>query len=160
MPATLTTAVQIASLTLLVILLCGAALSDVRHRRIANGLCLAIAALALPYWIAADPHLVHRLAAQIALAGVIGLILLGAFAIDALGGGDVKMMAALLLWLTLPEAIRALFIASIGGALLAIVLLIRRRRTHSLREPTVPYGVAIAGAGLAQIAPRLIALIA
>ena len=155
-PPTPAPAIALVCLTALALLLLAAALSDLRRRHIANGLCRAVALLALPYWLALDPSLA-RLAVQMLCALVVGLLLLTAFRFDLLGGGDVKLMTALALWLPPFLLYQTILMVAIGGGLLAIaVLLFNRRR---LACPSVPYGVAIAIAGLVQITLRVAALI-
>lgn len=142
----------------LVGLLVAAALSDLRRRHIANRLCLAVALLAVPYWLAVEPH--HpavRLAVQLALALAIGVVLFGAFAANLLGGGDVKLLTALALWLPPASLARALLIAAMAGGALGLAILILARRR--IAEPTVPYGVAIAVAGIAEAAPHIASLL-
>jgi prepilin peptidase CpaA len=138
-------------LIVLAMLLTGAAVSDLRWRRIPNRLCLAIAVLALPYWLATDPTFL-RLAIQILCAAVIAMTLMIPFYYRVLGGGDVKMMAALALWLPPDMLYETTLMVAMAGGLLAIGVILFDRRSTS---PTVPYGVAIAAAGLVQAVARM-----
>ncbi|MDB5700374.1 MAG: peptidase prepilin type [Sphingomonadales bacterium] len=144
---------MIALLCLIVLaaLTIGAALSDLRRRRIPNRLCLVIAVLALPYWLATDPTFL-RLAIQILCAAVVAMTLMIPFYYRVLGGGDVKMMAALALWLPPDPLYETILMVAMGGGLLAIGVVLFDRRSMS---PTVPYGVAIAAAGLFQVIGRM-----
>lgn len=71
-----------------------------------------------------------------------------AFAAGWLGGGDVKLLAALGLWFDVQAAIGLIAAVFIAGGLLAIVSLSARKvglRPHSdPRKARIPYGVAIA----------------
>jgi prepilin peptidase CpaA len=129
-----------------------AALSDLRRRRIANHACLGVALLAMPYWLAMEPAHPARIALQIGLALAIGLPLLLLFAIDLIGGGDVKLLAALALWLRPADVGHCLVLVSVAGGLLGVGVAIASRRR--IARPTVPYGLAIAVGGLAIVAPR------
>jgi len=128
-----------------------ASLSDLHHRRIPNRVCLAIALLAIPYWLVIEPF-PARIAIQLGIALILGLGLLVLFLLDLIGGGDVKMLAALALWLRPEDLGRCLVIIAIAGGILGVCVAIGARRR--LGKPTVPYGVAIAIGGLATMAPR------
>jgi prepilin peptidase CpaA len=143
-------------LTALIALLVTAAISDVRWRRIGNRLCIVVAVLALPYWLVVEPHHPIRLLIQIAVALGVGIVLLVPFIANLLGGGDVKLMTALALWLPPASLIEAIMIVSIAGGVLGLILLIAARRR--LAEPTVPYGVAIALAGIVESVQRIAVL--
>lgn len=84
------------------------------------------------------------------------------FAMRLFGGGDAKLLAATALWMG-PQSIVGFLVgtAMIGGALATGILLFRRiplpaelvalpwaQRLHS-KDKGLPYGVAIAGGGLA-----------
>jgi prepilin peptidase CpaA len=152
-PAALDAAI---GLLALMILLMVAAFSDLRSRRIGNRLCLTVALLALPYWLVADPQHPFRLLIQLGLAIGVCLVLLLPFLANLLGGGDVKLMATLTLWLPPESLIRALLVVSIAGGLLGVAMLLLARRWS---EKSVPYGVAIAIAGIVATAPRMIELL-
>jgi prepilin peptidase CpaA len=141
----------------LVVLLTIAAISDIRKRHIANRLCLVVALLALPYWLVVEPAHPSRLLLQGAIALVVGAVMIIPFVTNLLGGGDVKLMAALALWLPPASLPQALMIVAIAGGLLGVVLIAVARRR--LAEPTVPYGVAIALAGAVEAVQRITALL-
>lgn len=152
-PAALDALIGLGALTILLVL---AALSDLRNRRIGNRLCLTIALLAVPYWLVTEPTHPFRLPIQIGLALIVGLVLLLPFIANLLGGGDVKLMAALALWLPPENLITALLVVSIAGGVLGVAMLLLARHWT---EKSVPYGVAIATAGIIAIAPRMIELL-
>ncbi|MDB5685889.1 MAG: peptidase prepilin type [Rhizorhabdus sp.] len=136
--------IQLACLLLLIASLAGAALSDIRRRRIPNMLCVLIAGLALPYWIAADPDIWQRLLIQLALCGIATFVLALLFARGMLGGGDVKLIVALLIWLPPKVALSTILLIAMAGGVVAIAMLVvtplRRRKVAGAK---VPYAVAI-----------------
>ena len=59
-----------------------------------------------------------------------------------------KMIAALALWVPVSALIQILLVMSIVGGLITVVMLIDHRIRKTAGNPEVPYGVAIAIAGL------------
>ena len=139
-------------IALLALLLLAAATIDIRTRTIPNDLNLAVALLALPFWwvTGADPW--PDVALQVAAAALVFAAFAGLFALGAMGGGDVKLIAALALWLPWPALLVVLVIMSLAGGLLTIAMLIRKRLARSEATLEIPYGVAIACGGLWVIA--------
>lgn len=129
-------------LALLAIALLGAAVSDLRHRRIANRLNAAIALLAPVWWLASGIAPAAMLW-QMALALGCVLVLGGMFALGLLGGGDVKLLSALALWIRPAWFAQVLAVMALAGGVLALICLASRAR----RQTGVPYGVAIAIGG-------------
>jgi prepilin peptidase CpaA len=145
-----------ALLALLALMLVLAAALDLRARIIPNRLNLAIALAAIPFWWASGLSLWPDVALQIALAaGVLGLFAL-AFAAGMMGGGDVKMLAALALWLPPGALLLLLVIMSIAGGALTAAMLVRHRLAKARHQLEIPYGVAIAFAGLWLISERIL----
>ncbi len=143
-------------LAILALLLIGAAVSDLKSRIISNRLNLAIAALAVPFWWATDLALWPDMALQLGVATLVFLIFVGAFAIGAMGGGDVKMIGAIALWLPWQAVLVLLVIMSLAGGALTLAMLIRHRLAKRQEPLEVPYGVAIACAGLWLISERIL----
>jgi prepilin peptidase CpaA len=135
-------------LAALAIALLIAAFTDLRSRRIDNWLTGAIAVAAPVYWWAADLSLWPDIAIQfgIALATFAALAVL--FALRAMGGGDVKLLSALALWIAPQPYLNLLVIMAIVGGVLTLLFggwhFIRRER----EKIAIPYGVAISTAGL------------
>ena len=136
-------------------LLLAAGLEDVRHREIANYKNAAIALLAPLWWWSQHLALWPDVALQLAVAAGAFALFVGAFAAGWMGGGDVKMIGALALWLPAGALIAMLSVMSIVGGAVTIALMVetrwRRRRTATDATPApieVPYGVAVALAGL------------
>jgi prepilin peptidase CpaA len=129
-----------------------AAFTDIRRRQIDNWLNVAVAAGAPLFWWATGLSLWPGVAIQLAIAVVTFFVLAGLFALRAMGGGDVKLLTALALWMPGVLFLKLLVIMAIAGGVLTIVLSmwhITRRRKDKLK---IPYGIAIAGAGLWIIA--------
>jgi prepilin peptidase CpaA len=127
-----------------------AALSDLKSYTIPNWLSLAIVALFILHVIAAPPPLAD-LGVRLAIAGVIFAVSALLFAKGIWGGGDAKLLSSLVLWVGLLDLPRLLLTMSLAGGLLAIILILVRARQRHLGLATdrrIPYGIAIAVAGI------------
>jgi prepilin peptidase CpaA len=129
----------------LALLLVSAGVEDVRFRTIANAKNAAIALGAPVWWWATGIALWPDIAIQIGCAGIVFALFIVVFAMNMMGGGDVKLIGALALWLPLAPLLRMLILMSLlGGALTLLMLLHNRlRRRESAAAIEVPYGVAI-----------------
>jgi prepilin peptidase CpaA len=135
-------------LAALAIALLTAAFTDLRSRHIGNWLNAAIAITAPLYWWASGLSLWPGVALQLGVAAVTFAVLAGLFALRAMGGGDVKLLTALALWIEPMPFLRLLIMMALLGGVLTVVFgawHIARRRKDRL---AIPYGVAIAAAGL------------
>jgi prepilin peptidase CpaA len=138
-----------------------AAISDLLTMTISNRLSIALAlgffaVAALVGMPLADVGY-HVLASAVVL-----MVCCSFFAFGWIGGGDAKLAAAIALWLGFAHLPRYLFLAAlIGGALTLLLLKLRTwplpqflvgtrwiERLHSANAG-VPYGIALAAAGLA-----------
>ena len=135
-------------MALLAALMIAAAISDLRSRTISNSLNGIIALLAIPFWIATGLSAWPDMPIQLGAAFGVFLIFAGLFAIGAMGGGDVKMIGAVMLWIPLPLFLPTLTVMAIAGGLLSGAMLIHIKMRPSEKPVEVPYGVAIAAAGL------------
>ncbi|HKX88553.1 MAG TPA: prepilin peptidase [Sphingopyxis sp.] len=142
------TTITLGLMTILGLMMIAAAISDIRSRTISNGLNAAMAVLAIPFWIAGGLALWPDVPLQFGAAFAVFLVFAGLFAIGAMGGGDVKMIGAVMLWIPLPLILPALTIMAVGGGILSAVMLIHMKLRPSDKPVEVPYGVAIAAAGL------------
>jgi prepilin peptidase CpaA len=70
------------------------------------------------------------------------------FALRMMGGGDVKMIAALALWLPFASLMTMLTVMALSGGIITLFLLARHRWRPNENKPQVPYGIAIAIGGL------------
>ena len=152
----MSTILPLVLLAALALLLLVASWGDLKARTIPNGLNIAIAALAIPFWWANGLALWPDVAFQIGVAFLVFAIFAGAFAIGAMGGGDVKLIGALALWLPWQGVLALLVIMSLAGGALTLAMLIRKRLARSEGALEIPYGVAIAFAGLWLISERFL----
>jgi prepilin peptidase CpaA len=133
-----------------------AAIGDWRTRTIPNWLNGTIALLAIPFWWTIGLGLWPGIALQIGLAaGVFGLFAI-AFRFGAMGGGDVKMAAALALWLPFAGVVKLLAVLSIAGGVLTVAMLAAHRMAKAAGQPEIPYGIAIAFGGFWLIGERFL----
>lgn len=144
------------------------AYQDMRTRRIPNALTLAMAMLGL-----ARIGLAQDVAAggcTLAAAMMIFVVVLALFRCGIIGGGDAKMITATVLLIGHRQVIGFLFLMSLCGGILALASLATAKLDPSARRfqraalalstpridryriaqkrPTVPYGVAVAAAGV------------
>jgi len=135
-------------LVALAIALLVAAFTDLRSRQIGNWLNGGIALAAPLFWWASGLDLWPDIALQLGVALGTFAVLAVLFAIGAMGGGDVKLLTALALWIEpLPFLKLVVLMALLGGVLTLMFYawhVIRRQR----EKLAIPYGVAIAMAGL------------
>ncbi|MFC7498168.1 prepilin peptidase [Enterovirga sp. GCM10030262] len=131
-----------------------AATGDLRARIIPNWLNAAIALLAIPFWWLSGLPLWPEVVAQIAIAAGVFAVFAIAFRIGAMGGGDVKMVAALALWLPPLAVLKLLVIMSLAGGVLTVAMLVRHRLAKAGGRLEIPYGVAIAFGGFWLIGER------
>ena len=122
--------------------LVAAAARDLRDRPIPNLLpAIRVAGFVPAAWfgqLGVGETALHVAAAAAALAVAAALFALGAW-----GGGDAKLVAAAALWIGFVSMPRFLLVMALAGGVLALVLLLVQGR-----RAKVPYGVAIALAGL------------
>lgn len=141
-------AITLGLMAVLGLLMIAAAISDVRSRTISNELNAAMALLAIPFWITSGLALWPDVPLQFGAAFAVFLVFAGLFAIGAMGGGDVKMIGAVMLWIPLSLFMPTLTVMAIGGGILSAAMLIHMKLRPSDKPVEVPYGVAIAAAGL------------
>lgn len=133
-----------------------AAFTDIRRRQIDNWLNAAIAAAAPLYWWASGLSLWPGVAWQVGMALGTLVVLAVLFALRAMGGGDVKLLTALALWIEPTWFIRLLVIMALVGGVLTLVFgawHVARRRKDKI---AIPYGVAISSAALWVLAVQFL----
>jgi prepilin peptidase CpaA len=141
-------------LALLAVILVVAAIIDARTFTISNRLNLGVAALAPAYWWASGLPVWPDAAIQLGVALSVLFVLALAFYAGMMGGGDVKLAAALALWFPPFFTVKFLILMSVAGGVLTLILLISHRIRRRPGRPKIPYGVAIAVGGLAILAER------
>ena len=143
-------------LGILELLLVVAAVIDVRTFTISNRLNLGVALMAPLYWWSAHLPLWPDIGIQLAIAAGVFALLAVAFYAGMMGGGDVKLAAALALWFSPQSTLRFLVFMSIAGGVLTLVVVGLHRLKKKPGKPEVPYGVAIAVGGLLILIQRFL----
>ncbi|MFB6452394.1 A24 family peptidase [Bradyrhizobium tunisiense] len=154
-----------------VLLLLHVATLDIATRTIRNEICLALAVLGIVAQLASPMQLVESLIA----AAILFLVLLVIYMRGWMGGGDVKLLAALAVGLPVNGIIQMLVVTAWAGGVLAVLHVTMRnlpypklapagssfaRRVYAverwrhLRHAPLPYGVAIACGGIWAIFSR------
>ncbi|KTT72840.1 peptidase [Sphingomonas endophytica] len=137
-------------------LLLSAGIQDVRTREIANWKNAAIALLAPLWWASIGLSPWPDMAVQVGGAALVFALFVVAFALGQMGGGDVKLIGALALWLPPMHLLDMLLAMSLIGGALTLAMLIERRLRQDSAAVEVPYGVAIAIAGLLSLREPLL----
>jgi len=139
-----------------------AAVNDYREWTIPNRICIALVGL-YPAYVLSSPEQVHWVAALV-VAEAVFVVGLGLFVFRVMGGGDVKLMAAVALWAGPEHIFTFLFVTSLAGGALSLLMLprllpMRPRAAGTARLAFlgvhVPYGIAVA-AGALLVGGRLI----
>ena len=143
-------------LALLAVMLLACCWWDLKTRTIPNWLNLAIALLAVAFWVAVGLPVWPEVALRVGVAFIAFWVFAAAFAMGAMGGGDVKLIAALALWLPWQAVLVLLFLMSIAGGVLTLAYLVRHKLAKREEKLEIPYGVAIAFGGLWLISERFL----
>jgi prepilin peptidase CpaA len=154
-----------------ILLLLYVATIDVATRLIRNDICLALALLGIADQLTSPMQLVESLVA----ATILFLLLFMIYQRGLIGGGDVKLLVALAIGLSLTGVTQLLTVTALAGGVLALVHLMMRllpypmpapagsslvrrvcavERWRNLRHAPLPYGVAIACGGIWTIFSR------
>jgi prepilin peptidase CpaA len=145
-----------ALLAILAAILVVAAVIDVRTFTISNRLNATVALLAPLYWLSIALSPWPGMAIQLAAGGFVFMLMAGAFYAGMMGGGDVKLAAALALWFSPVGTLRFLVLTSIAGGVLTLAILVWHRSRKREGRPEIPYGVAIAFGGLTILTQRFL----
>jgi prepilin peptidase CpaA len=137
----------------LAIALLTAAFTDWRRRQIDNWLNAAIALGAPLFWLASGQSFTD-IGYHLAVAAASFLVFAGLFALRAMGGGDVKLLTALALWIDPLWFLRLLVVMAIAGGVLTLVFGAWHIARRQKERCAIPYGIAIAGAGLWTLASQ------
>ena len=134
----------------LVLILLLAGIEDARTREIANWKNAAIALMAPAWWWLQSYGWID-IAWQVGIAVAVFAVFAGAFHFGWMGGGDVKMIGALALWLPGQALLFMLMVMSIIGGLLTLVMMFDHWRRKAPGAVETPYGVAIAMASIVAL---------
>ncbi len=122
--------------------------TDIRYRLIFNKITRPIALAAPLYWYASGglnaADISIHLVTAIATFTFFSLL----FRFGMMGGGDVKLFAALALWFEWTDVVRLVLYASLLGALVTIVFVVIHKYRQGVGRARIPYGVAISLSGL------------
>ena len=144
-----------------------AAYSDLTRYILPNRLCLA-AALLYPIFLFAlyidgNGLPLQDILISVAISISIFAVCASFFALNIMGGGDVKLIPVVALWAGATHVLSYLFITSLTGGLVAIAIIVINRRNRSKYSKSsgninlsmaekkinaVPYGIGIAIGGL------------
>jgi prepilin peptidase CpaA len=144
----LTSTIHYGLLIALAIALVVAAFTDIRSRQISNWLNGAIALGAPLFWWSSGLSLWPDVAAQLGVALAAFVLLAGLFAMKMMGGGDVKLLTALALWVRPDLFLQLLVIMAIAGGVLTVLMVCWHTMRRQKDRLAIPYGVAIAFGGL------------
>ena len=146
----------LALLGLLAATLVWIAIIDVRTYTIADGINLAIALAAPLYWWSVGLPLWPEAGIRVGVGALVFLLFAGAFYMNVMGGGDVKLAGALALWFTPYETLTLIVVMSIAGGVLTLIVVALHNFHKKEGRPEVPYGVAIAVGGMWLLAQRFL----
>ncbi len=129
---------------------------DSQTYTISNRINLIVAGLGLVYWWSIQlpiwPDGAIRLGVAAAVFGLFAI----AFYIGMMGGGDVKLAAALALWFTPHGTLSFIVIMSLAGGLLTLIVAGLHMKRGKEGRPEVPYGIAIAAGAMWLLAQRFL----
>lgn len=114
----------------LLVMMAVAAVIDWRSRRLPNWLNLLILVVGLGLAVQGGTHVSFGMALAGAAVGFV--LLFPAFALGALGGGDVKLLTAVGAWTGPLGVLGVLLITTVGGAVLALVQAIQAGKLRAL----------------------------
>ncbi|WP_260484314.1 A24 family peptidase [Sphingomicrobium flavum] len=141
---------------ILALILIWAAWRDTQTFKIDDRLVIAVAMLAPLFWWSVGLPLYPEILIRIGVALAVFLLLFGAFNLGMMGGGDVKLAAALVLWFSPMSTLRFFIIMSLAGAILTLAYWAHHKIRRKEGKVKVPYGVAIAIGGLWNLAQRFL----
>lgn len=159
----LATLSQTACLTALAVLVVAAAWQDLRTLHIRNGLPVAIVALFVAWagiGLIDGSYALEAFGLSLACGAILFVVGAGAFAAGILGGGDVKLLAAVGLFAGPAGMVDLLLVTALGGGVLGLAVLAGvpigsvSTTGEAASGRRLPYGPAIAVGGL-WVASRL-----
>ena len=128
--------------------------TDIKYRLIFNKITLPIALAAPLYWYATNDLSMSSVGIHLLTAALAFAFFAMWFALGMMGGGDVKLFAVVALWFQWADVIRLVLYASILGAVVTILFLVIHKMRRGPGRAQIPYGVAIALAGLWMVGER------
>lgn len=138
----------------LAIALLVAAFTDLRRRQIDNWLNLAVALGAPAFWWASGLSLWPGIGWQLGVALLTFVVTAALFALRAMGGGDVKLLTALALWIQPSHFFFLVVVMAMLGGLLTILFGAWHVARKQQGRVAIPYGIAISAAALLTLADK------
>src|SRR5690242_6016437 len=117
-----------------------AAVVDVQTFTISNRLNLTVALLAPVYWLSIALSPWPGMAIQLGAGVAVFVVLAAAFYAGMMGGGDVKLAAALALWFSPEGTLRFLVLMSLASGVLTLLVIAWHRAKKREGRPEIPYG--------------------
>lgn len=156
------------SIALFVFIVCAAIANDVRALKIQNCYSISLAVLYPAYVLSAGCSIDWL--GSLAVATIVFVVGVALFTFRLVGGGDVKLIAALSLWAGPGAVLPFLVVTTLVGGALAILMLTPTRYVLAamlesagadcLRDrllgPSIPYAIPIAAGAAVAIAPVLL----
>lgn len=125
----------------LAIALVVAAFTDIRSRQISNWLNGAIALGAPLFWWSSGLALWPDIAMQLGVAVAAFAVFAGLFALKMMGGGDVKLLTVLALWVSPVIFMQLLVVMALAGGFLTVVMVMWHTMRRQKDKLAIPYGV-------------------
>ena len=114
-----------------------AMITDYRRLHIPNAISVILAIAFFPFALLAGPAI--PLLPHLMIAGAVFIVLFGCFALGWLGGGDVKLVSAIILWAGPTQGANfVVLFALLGGALALVLVMLQRARAYYPPIETVP----------------------
>ncbi len=129
---------------------------DTQTYRIANWIVGVTILGALAYWWSIGLPLWPDAAIRVGMAALVFALFTGMFLLGVMGGGDVKLAAALALWFPWAGTVKFFIIMSLAGGLVSLSVMINHKFRQKSGKAEVPYGVAIAVAALWLLTQRFL----
>lgn len=147
-----------ALLAALAIALLTAAVTDFRRREIDNWLTAGIALSAPLFWIAGDLSL-SAMGIQLAIGFATFAVMTILFVMGGMGGGDVKLLSAVALWISPIPYMTLLVVMALCGGVVTVLFGGWHLWRRCEGKAAIPYGIAISAAGLWVLATHYVRLI-
>lgn len=122
--------------------------TDIRYRKIYNVVTLGIALVAPIYWYAVGDLGWTNIGIHLAICAGTFIFFAIIFQLGMMGGGDVKLFAALALWFDWIATLQMVLWATLIGAVVTIFFMTIHKLRQGVGRAQIPYGVAIALSGL------------
>lgn len=143
--------IRTALLAALAIALLVAAFTDLKSRKIGNWLTGTVALTAPLFWWASDLAIWPDVAIQLGLGIATFFTLSILFALKLMGGGDIKLLTALALWMKPMVFLDLILLMALIGGVLTLFFAAWHLAKGQRDKLAIPYGLAIAMAGLLVI---------